>query len=316
MVRLTLELVLAFVFTMPLFAAESDVEKGWQTYIDDTYKVTLRFPGEWSRDPLIYQDRPYFSSERKPHSVIHSFQLLAMGDEATTAEQACTGEVEHVLKPFGAKPTIQLKKIDGRSACVVFPSDDVGAPWYAAAFIKYPQPVEIEGDRYSILGLYADKNYFRGIVGSLHFISSARSNPPFLLTIAPVQIGKSGTTWKNDAAFPLVLKMKNASGKVIHVELTDPASDYRVVAMHKTQRVRVTQNLPGVDGQSQAATAPTRNITKMLNPTDACQDAIEVKFWADREATGDYTLQVERALPPELGQGLVESNTITVAVTN
>jgi hypothetical protein len=316
MVRITFGLVLALVFALPLLAAENAVEESWQTYIDHTYKVTLRFPGEWSRDPLIYQDRPYFSSERKPHSVIHNFQILVMGDEDTTPEQACKGEVEHVLRPFGAKPTIQLNEIDGRSACLVFPSDDVGAPWYAAAFIKYPEPIEIEGDRYSILALYADKDYFRGIIGSLHFISPARSNPPFLLTIASAQVGKSGATWKNDAAFPLLLTMKNSSEKVLHVALADPASDYRVVTMHKTERVRVTQNLPAVDEQSQGATAPTRNVAKILKPTETCQDAIEIKFWADREAPGEYTLQVERDLPHELGKGLVESNTITVVVIN
>jgi hypothetical protein len=68
-----------------------------------------------------------------------------MGDEGTPPEQACKGEVEHVLKPFGAKPIIQLKEIDGRSTCLIFPSDDVGALWYAAAFINYPGPAEIEG---------------------------------------------------------------------------------------------------------------------------------------------------------------------------
>ena len=225
MVRVTLGLVLAPVFAMRLLAAENAVEEHWQTYIDDTYKVSLRFPGEWSRDALIYQDRPYFSSERKPHSVIHSFQLELMGDEGTTPEQVCKGEVEHVLKPFGAKPTIQLKEIDGSSACIVFPSDEVGAPWYAAAFIKYPEPVEIEGDRYSILALYADKAYFREMVESLHFISLGHRNPPFLLTIAAAHLGTSGATWKNE-----------------------------------------------------------------------------------------YSVQVERDLPPELGKGLVESNTITVTV--
>ncbi len=43
MVRVTLGLVLALVFAIPLLAAENAVEEGWQTYIDDTYKVTLRF---------------------------------------------------------------------------------------------------------------------------------------------------------------------------------------------------------------------------------------------------------------------------------
>jgi len=315
MLRGTFGLALALFFAMPLLAAEETSENGWQTYIDDTYKVMLRFPSEWSRDPQIYQDRPYFSSERKPRSVIHDFQLLVMGDEGTTPEQACKGEVEHVLKPFGTKPTIQLKEIDGQSACLVFPSADVGAPWYAAAFIKYPEPVEIEGDRYSILALYADKDYFRGIIGSLHFISSSHSIPPFLLTIAPAQIGSSATTWKNDAAFPVLLRMKTASEKVLQVVLGDPVSDYRIVAMHQNERVRVTENLPGGNEEtSKSAAAPTRKIIKILKPNETCQDAIEIKFWADNERTGKYTLQVERNLPPELGKGLVDSNTITVNV--
>jgi hypothetical protein len=308
MVRVSLALVLALVFAMPLLAAENPIEERWQTYIDDTYKVTLRFPGEWTRDPLV-QDRPYFSSERKPHSVIHSFQLLVMGDEGTTPEQACKGEVEHVLKPFGAKPTIQLKEIDGRSACLVFPSDDVGAPWYAGAFVKYPDPVEIEGDRYSILALYADKDYFHHMVESLRFISVGHSNPPFLLTIAAAQVGTA--TWKNDVAFPLLLTMKNASGKLIHVTLADPVRDYRVMAMHKTERVRVTEKLPGME---EGSTAPARNVLKTLEPNDTCQDAIEIRFFADRAATGEYSVQVERDLPPELGKGLLESNTIMATV--
>jgi hypothetical protein len=316
MVRATLGLVLALFLLMSPLAAEDAVKEGWQTYVDDTYKVSLRFPGEWSRNPLIYQDRPYFSSERKPHSVIHSFQLLAMGGEAITPEQACKLEVEHVLKPFGTKPTVQLKEIDGRSACLVFPSDDVGAPWYAAAFIEYPEPVEIEGDRYPILVLYADKNYFRGMVESLHFISAGHRNPPFLLTIAPAHVGTSGATWKNDAAFPLLLTMKNISEKLVHVALVDPATDYRVMAMHMSERVRVTENLPGVKEESNGATAPTRNILKTLEPNGTCQDSIEIRFWADRAATGKYSVQVERDLPPELGKGLAESNTITVTVVN
>jgi len=110
--------------------------------------------------------------------------------------------------------------------------------------------------------------------------------------------------------------MKNGSGKVVPVALTDPARDYRVMAMHTTERVRVTPILPDVDEQSQDAIAPAQNITKILNPNDTCQDTIEIKFWADREPTGEYTLQVERNLPPELGKGVVESNTITVTVIN
>ncbi len=151
MVRVTLGLILALFFATPLLAAE-DTEEGWQTYIDDTYKVTLRFPSEWKRDPLIYQDRPYFSSEPKPHSVVHNFQLLVMGDEGTTPERACKGNAEHVLKPFGEKPTIHLTKVDGQSACLIFIDTafwhcmrtKIIFPASSRAFISYLQLIRIQ----------------------------------------------------------------------------------------------------------------------------------------------------------------------------
>lgn len=311
MERSALKLFLALFFTMPLFAAQQS-EQGWQTYIDETYKVTLRFPSEWKHDPL-YQDRPYFSSEAKPRSITHSFQIEVMGDRDTTPEQACKGEATHVVKPFGERPTLHLTKVDGQSACLVSPSKDQGAPWYAAAFIKYPEPVEFEGDRYGILALYADKDYFPGIFRSFHFISSAHKKLAFSLEIALAPSGKPPAIWKTDAAFPLLLTMKNGSEKVLHVVIGDPAKDYRVFAMHQTDRVRVTEELPQEDSN---ATGPARNILKTLRPGEKCDDAFEIRFWAERARTGKYTLQMERDLPPELGKGLVESNTITVKVIN
>ena len=48
----TLKLLFAVVFSGPLLVAENAAKEGWQTYIDDTYKLTLRFPGEWTRVSL------------------------------------------------------------------------------------------------------------------------------------------------------------------------------------------------------------------------------------------------------------------------
>jgi hypothetical protein len=306
MARFAFRLILVVFFSSPLFAADIAAEEGWQTYVDNTYKVTLRFPSGWKKDPG-YFDRPYFSSERKPHSVVHDFQLLVMGDEGTTPEQACKGEAEHILKPFGEKPTIRSTKVDGQSACLVFPSKDQGAPWYAAAFVKYPKPVQIEGDKWSILALYADKDYFDRIMGSLRFISSAHANPPFSLTIAPGGTGeKSDASWQAGAPFALLLMMENSSQKALHVLLSDPASD-RVTAIHRDEPVRVTANLPAVK-------RPTTALLTTLKPNQSCGDLIEIRFWAENPAAGKYGVQVERDFPAELGKGLAESNTLTVTV--
>ena len=239
-----------------------------------------------------------------------------MGDEGTSPEQACKGEAEHVLKPFGENPAIRPTKVDGQSACLIWPSTDQGAHSDAAIFLKYPEPVEIGGDRYSILEVYADKDYILAVIGTVRFISSIHPNPPFLLNIAAAQNGKSDAIWKADAPFPLLLTMENDSENVFHVLLADPSSNYRVMAIHNAEPVRVTENLPEVNEELKDASPPTRNILKTLKPSETCQDAIEIRFFAERERTGEYSLQVERDLPPELGKGFVESNTITVTVIN
>lgn len=174
------------------------------------------------RPPLL---RPpiFWCRKAATHRRTRFFQLLVMGDESDTPEQTCKGLAEHVLRPFGANPTIRPINVDGQSACLVWPSKDQGAPWDAAVVIKYPQPVEINGERYSILELDADKNYILAIIRTVPFISSTRHKSPFLLEIAPQNAKKPGTaTWKADAPLSVILTMKNTSRRVLHVALTNP----------------------------------------------------------------------------------------------
>ena len=64
MTRLVVALVCLFCVATPLLGrARASTAEPWQTYVDDTYQVTFRFPREWKRDPL-YDDRPYFGVER------------------------------------------------------------------------------------------------------------------------------------------------------------------------------------------------------------------------------------------------------------
>ena len=192
MTRLVVALVCLFCVATPLLRrARASTAEPWQTYVDDTYQVTFRFPREWKRDPL-YDDRPYFGVERPlPTAGRGFFQLLLMGEESDEPKQICKGLAEHVVRPFGENPTTRPMKVDGQSACLVWPSKDQGAPWDAAVVIKYPQPVEINGERYSILELDADKNYILAIIRIIRFISSARHNSPFLLEISPQNAKKN-----------------------------------------------------------------------------------------------------------------------------
>jgi len=282
-----------------------------QTYTDNTYKVTLRFPRDWKRDPS-YHDRPYFGVEKRPHSAAHGFfQLLATGDEEP--KQACKAAAEHVVKPFGANPTTRPMKVDGQSACLVWPSNDQYAPWDAAIFVRYQQPVEVGSYRYSILELDADKDYILAIIRGLRFTSSTGQNPPFLLEIAAA---KPVGVWKADSPLLLLVTMKNTSDQVLHFVLGDPAVSYRTMVTRYGQPSRVTENLPEGNEEPKGASPCGQTGITTLKPNEACRDAIEIRFFSEVQTPGEYSLQVERDLPSELGEGIAVSNTITLRVAN
>jgi hypothetical protein len=281
-------------------------DDSWQIYIDNTYKVSLRFPGEWKKDPLYY-DRPYFGVERHRGSSARGFlQLDAMASESDTPEQACRGEAEHVLKPFGASPSIRSMEVDGRPACLIWPSEDQGAPWDAAVFIKYPQPVEIGGERYNILMLDADRNYILDLVRTIRL-----ENPLFQLEITPRK-PEQPVTWKQDNQLSLIVTMKNRSSQVVHLAISN--TDFTATTLYKLDPIPVTVALDSQGGTPKSLS--TGNTMATIKPDEMLQTTVGVKFAHDREAPGTYTLQLETDLPLEFGKGVVESNTIGVTVIN
>jgi hypothetical protein len=312
MTRGTFCLILLVSLAAPVLSQQHvSADEPSQTYIDNTYKVTLRFPRDWKRDPS-YHDRPYSGVEKQRYSAAHGFfQLLATGDE--DPKQACKGAAEHVVRPFGSHPTTRPMKVDGQNGCLVWPSEDQGAPWDAALFIKSPEPVEIDGDRYSTLEVDADKSYILAIARSLRFISSTRRNPPFLLEISNA---KPAGIWKADAPLLLLVTMKNTSEPALRFALGDPAVSYRTMVTRYGELSRVTENLPEGNEEPRGASPCRRAGITTLKPNEACRDAIEIRFFSEVQTPGEYSLQVERDLPSELGEGIAVSNTITLKVAN
>ena len=60
--------------------------------------------------------------------------------------------------------------VEGHKGCIVWGSDDQGAPYYAELVVPFSRPVEIKGDRYSLLTLYADKKHILDIIKTLKFL--------------------------------------------------------------------------------------------------------------------------------------------------
>ena len=91
---------------------------------------------------------------------------------------ACRGSAEHHLHPYGEHPVIRTMKVAGRKGCLVWPSADQGAPWYAELIVELPRPVEIDGSQYNLLLLNADKTHAIEIIQTLRFLDAAAGVKP------------------------------------------------------------------------------------------------------------------------------------------
>jgi hypothetical protein len=305
--RLLLVLVGLLTTSAPCVTGEgASTKAAWQTYIDDTYKLTLQFPGEWKSHPES-GDRVRFEMPRPPRGISRGyFQLDAMSDGSSSLQQHCKGLAEHHLQPFGAHPTVRTMKVDGQDACLVWPSEDQVAPWDAAVLVEYPAPVLLDGDRWPVLMLDADKDYILGIARSIRFMRSSSTNAPFVLEIAK----DNAMAWKTDGSLSLVVTIKNTSHTEVHLKPGEPASDYRTILKRAKSGdlVEASLNLP-------STTAATRSLNTRISPQGTYRNTIEVSF-RNGETAGEYSLQLERALPPELGKGIVVSNTIKLTASD
>jgi TolB protein len=141
----------------------------WQQYTDKTLHVTFRYPKQWKTSPG-FADRTYFGGA---DGVV---ELDAAG--GANPLEICQQQAAHVLRPFGTHPTIRSMNVQGRKACLVWPSKDqtpsFGRGPEAELVVEFPRPVEIEGNSYGQLTLYADTNHIIEIMKTLRFIASVK----------------------------------------------------------------------------------------------------------------------------------------------
>jgi TolB protein len=154
-------LIGAFLIAVAIPGVASSTEN-WQRYTDKILQITFRHPKEWKTSPA-YSDRTYFGG---PDGAL---QLSA--SQGDTPQQVCHGEAIHHLQPFGSNPRIRSMKVQGQKACLIWPSEEQGANADAELVVQFPRPVMIDGNSYSQLTLYADKNHILQIMQTLRFIS-------------------------------------------------------------------------------------------------------------------------------------------------
>lgn len=88
--------------TYPLRGASarrgSQAESGagaWQTYTNGAYRITLRYPAAWQKDPRC--DERYGGSDG-------FFAVSAVSGEGKTIDEVAANEAHHKLRPYGSNP--------------------------------------------------------------------------------------------------------------------------------------------------------------------------------------------------------------------
>ena len=142
------------------YAIAANVPDGWEAYVDQRLHVSFSHPRAW-KTSTAYADRTFFGG---PDGEV---QLDASGGDL---KGACRSSAEHHLQPYGRHPVIRATGVQGRKACLVWPSADQGAPFYAELIVELPRTVEIDGSRYDLLVMNADKTHMRQIMGTIRFL--------------------------------------------------------------------------------------------------------------------------------------------------
>ncbi len=146
--------------------ASTATSPGLIPYTSPDLWVTLQIPSTWQ--PVSGYDERFGG----PDGFV---QLAAISGEGLSVDQVCRNQAQHPLRPYGSQPLIQSLELHGQAACLILPSADQPAEMagQAALIVHYPQPIEIQGQVYQYLVLWADQPHIRSLADSLWFLASS-----------------------------------------------------------------------------------------------------------------------------------------------
>jgi hypothetical protein len=146
--------------------ATPEATDGWAVHTMETFGVVLAYPADWQA-VAGYEDR-YGSADG-------FIQFSALNGEDWSVQQACEADAGHRLQPYGAAPVIESMTVDGREACLILPSEDQPEEMdeQAGLVVAYPQAMEIDGERYHFLIVWASQAHIRRMADSIQFVGVA-----------------------------------------------------------------------------------------------------------------------------------------------
>jgi hypothetical protein len=132
----------------------------WAAFSDTTYGITLQHPAHWQ--PIPGYDLKWGGSDG-------FFQLSAIGSETASIDEVAEQEAYHKLMPYGSAPTIEALPVDGQPGRLILPSPDqrMGMLGQTGLIIQLPQPIQISGNPYNYLILWADQTHVRDVAETI-----------------------------------------------------------------------------------------------------------------------------------------------------
>jgi TolB protein len=130
------------------------------------YHVSLQYPSAWEQSSL-YSVPMYEGSDG-------FFEIAAMDGAGVAIDQAAEIDAHHVLKPFGANPSIETLEIAGQEARLIKPSDDqqqASQKNLSELIVRYPEVVQIGGNNYCYFILWSDKSHIDLIAKTIKFLN-------------------------------------------------------------------------------------------------------------------------------------------------
>jgi hypothetical protein len=174
----------------------------WTDTAFPAFGIVLERPPDWEVD-AEYSD-PETGDTR--YAGVNGFVHIAAID-APSLDEAVAAEVEHHLRPYGSQPIIENIHVGGQEARLIIPSKDQSADLsrQAAIIVHSPEPIEISGQLYHFLIIWADQEHIRAIAQTVRFIQDdvPRETPT---PIAPItwETLPPGLVFSNGAGLNLV----------------------------------------------------------------------------------------------------------------
>jgi hypothetical protein len=135
------------------------------------------------------------------------------------------------------------------------------------------------------------------------------SSAPFSIMIAAAH-----TEMKSGSEVKVNVTVTNISNRDIGIKMTSPLCDYVVEV--RDSAARLAPDTEQKRAQYCGADRTTgRDFVAQLKPNESVRDSIPVSALSDMSQPGEYSVQVMRKTPKDMGGVVVKSNTITINVT-